>query len=59
MRGKIYGAEPVVKVVLDFETHMLADKYRRLMPDDILEAYGFTRPADEDEREGESEDGGA
>jgi len=45
MEGKIYGAEPVIKVVLDFETHLLADEYRRLMPDEVLEHYGFEVPA--------------
>lgn len=44
MQGKIYGADPVVRAVLDFETHLLADEYRRLMPDEVLEQYGYDRP---------------
>lgn len=44
MQTKIYGAEPVIKVVLDFETSLLAEEYRRLMPDEVLEYYGYQRP---------------
>jgi hypothetical protein len=43
MRGKIYGDEPVVNVLFDFETIMLADQFRseddslRMMPDFVIE----------------------
>lgn len=39
MRGKIYGAAPVVNVILDFETVMLGEVFRPLIPDDICEFY--------------------
>ncbi len=54
MQGKIYGADPVVRAVLDFETHLLADEYRRLMPDEVLGRYGYDRPGgDASEEKGE------
>jgi hypothetical protein len=39
MRGKIYGSDPTVNVVLDFETIMLGDVFRRLMPTVICDNY--------------------
>ena len=42
MRGKIYGSEPAVLVVMDFETILLGDVFRRLMPPEIREMYGVT-----------------
>ncbi len=47
MTGKIYGGEPVVVVMMDFETIFLGDIYRRMMPDAILERLGVQRPVDE------------
>lgn len=48
MRGKIYGDEPVVNVVFDFETIMLGEKFRRMMPDLILVDYlRLSRPGEE------------
>lgn len=49
MRWYIYGGEPVVHVLLDFETCMLGDKFRRMMPQSVLDYYGWTRPADENQ----------
>lgn len=58
MRGKIYGSEPVVNVVLDFETILLGDVFRPLMPDELLEEYGLERPEPPAE-EGETGEDGA
>jgi hypothetical protein len=44
MQGKIYGDEPVVKLVVDFETVFFSELYLPLMPDKILEGLGKTRP---------------
>lgn len=41
MVGKIYGSEPVVNVVIDFETIMFGDLYRPMMPDVILDELGL------------------
>lgn len=46
MNGKIYGAEPVVRVVMDWETILLGDVFRPLMPDSILESYALPIPED-------------
>lgn len=39
MTDKIYGSEPVVNVVMDFETIMLGDVFRPLMPAAVCEQY--------------------
>jgi hypothetical protein len=39
MHGKIYGSEPTVNVVMDFETHMLAEVFRALMPQAVCDNY--------------------
>jgi len=39
-RGKIYGSEPAVNVVMDFETVLLGQLFRRLMPQYTREAFG-------------------
>ena len=54
MVGKIYGSEPVVNVVLDFEVVMLGEVFRELMPDSVCEDYEITCPerGDEGEKEG-------
>lgn len=44
MHGKIYGAGPVVRVVMDFETIMLESPYRCWMPEAVRELYGLTCP---------------
>ena len=51
MRGKVYGPEPVVNVVMDWETILLDELFRPLMPDAILEEYGLPGRADTDEEE--------
>jgi hypothetical protein len=40
MIGRIYGSEPAVNVVLDFETILLGQVFRRWMPESIREQYG-------------------
>ncbi|MCH9057378.1 MAG: hypothetical protein IIB55_01980, partial [Planctomycetes bacterium] len=49
MVGKIYGSEPAVKVVMDFETIFFGDIYRRLMPEAALGKIGKERPGDEED----------
>lgn len=49
MHGKIYGPEPVVNVVLDFETILLGDVFRPMMPTVVCErlaaeGYGLVCP---------------
>lgn len=41
MHGKVYGAEPVVNVVLDFETILVPEVFRPLMPPGICERYDY------------------
>ncbi|MEE9295358.1 MAG: hypothetical protein V3W34_10415 [Phycisphaerae bacterium] len=49
MSGKIYGEDPVVTVLIDFETIFFGDIYRRIMPDEVLGGIGKTRPTDDEE----------
>jgi hypothetical protein len=53
MVGKIYGSEPVVNVVLDFETVMLGEVFRQWMPDEVCEKNEIKcperKPKDEEE----------
>ncbi len=51
MTDKIYGEDPAVTLVMDFEAYYFADIYRRLMPKVILEELGAERPEDEKEPE--------
>jgi len=44
MRGKIYGSEPTVNVILDFETTMLGEVFRPLMPKEVCEANDIPCP---------------
>ncbi len=37
MEGRIYGSDPAVTAVLDFETIFFGDLYRCMMPDEVLE----------------------
>ncbi|RME38414.1 MAG: hypothetical protein D6788_07490 [Planctomycetota bacterium] len=47
MVGKIYGPEPVVNVIMDFETIFLGEVYRRYMPSDVIDSYEVVcRPED-------------
>jgi len=49
MEGYIYGAEPVVRVVMDFERILYSKLYLPLMPDDVLKELGKQRPEPEPE----------
>lgn len=49
MIGKIYGAEPVVNVVLDFETTMLGEVFRKWMPEETCEFYEIDCPEPDDD----------
>lgn len=44
MTGKIYGPEPAVNVVMDFETIMVGEVFRPWMPDAVCEKYGIQCP---------------
>ncbi len=48
MIGKIYGADPVVSVVMDFESVMLGDIFRKWMPAEVCEQYEIACPAPEE-----------
>ena len=48
MEGKIYGAEPVVNVVMDFESIMLGEVFRPLMPTSVCEYYEIPCPPHEE-----------
>lgn len=37
MEGRIYGADPTLTVVMDFESIFFGDLYRCMMPDEVLE----------------------
>lgn len=39
MKGKIYGSEPTVIAVIDFETIMLGEVFRPMMPDRVCDNY--------------------
>ena len=48
MGGKIYGSQPTVNVLLDFETILLGEVFRRLVPPSVIEFYEIQcREADE------------
>ena len=50
MNNRIYGSDPTVKVVLDFETFFFGDVYRKWMPDYYLDYLGLPeREEEEDE----------
>jgi hypothetical protein len=44
MEGRIYGSQPTVTVVFDFETMFFGDVYRCMMPDAMLAEIGKTCP---------------
>ncbi|UCG17284.1 MAG: hypothetical protein JSV19_04475 [Phycisphaerales bacterium] len=48
MAGRIYGGEPVVDVMLDFETILFSKLYLPIMPDIILGEIGKQRPEPEE-----------
>ncbi len=62
MTGKVYGSEPTVLVVMDFETVLLGEVFRPLMPPavrEVLESAGygavFTELEEEEEEETDEE----
>ncbi len=44
MMNKIYGSEPAVNVIMDFETIMLGEVFRLLMPQSVCEEYEIPCP---------------
>ena len=52
MVGKVYGSEPTVSVVMDFETVMLGSVFRPLMPTAVCERFEINCPKREGEEEG-------
>jgi hypothetical protein len=44
LTGKIYGSEPAVNVVLDFEFVMVGGLFRQWMPAEVCERFGITCP---------------
>lgn len=47
-RERVYGSEPAVQVVMDFESVLLGEKFRRYMPPLVRDNNGVTcRPEDE------------
>lgn len=55
MQGKIYGAEPTVNVLFDFETIMLGNVFRCLMPPSICEDYEIPCPTPQECRREEDQ----
>ncbi|MEK6674869.1 MAG: hypothetical protein AABZ47_04345 [Planctomycetota bacterium] len=51
LHGKIYGSDPTVNVVMDFEAIMLGEHYRPMMPQGVCEANnipcGGSQPKDD------------
>ena len=47
LKGKIYGSEPAVNVVLEFEAVLLGEVFRPLMPQEVCEAYEIKCPSHE------------
>lgn len=43
MTGKVYGAEPTVMVVLEFESVMLSEVFRPLMPKEVCDKYDWIK----------------
>lgn len=56
MKGKVYGAEPSVNVVMDFEIVMLGEIFRKWMPAVVCEEYGIRCPI-RDDAEADTEEG--
>lgn len=44
LKGRIYGPEPAVNVVLDFETAMLGEVFRPMMPQAVCEQFAIPCP---------------
>lgn len=47
-KGKVYGSEPAVNVVLDFETIMLGNIFRKMIPKETCELYEIDCPQREE-----------
>ncbi len=43
MTGKIYGSEPTVMVVMDFEAILLGEVFRPMMPTEVCEKYDWIK----------------
>lgn len=52
LKGRIYGPEPAVNVVLDFETTMLGNVFRPLMPQLACEHFAIPCPPREQKDQG-------
>ena len=46
--GTVYGSEPTVNVLFDFESILPVDRYRAIMPDVVLEYLEVERPVTEE-----------
>lgn len=57
LKGKVYGSEPAVNVVLDFETIMLGDVFRPMMPQEVCDFFQITCPPRDAEPKGEADEG--
>lgn len=55
MADKIHGSEPTVNVILEFETIMLGDVFRKLMPQEVCEKEGITCPTRDDAKKDEKD----
>lgn len=53
MVGKVYGSEPNVNVVLDFEAIMVAEVFHPLMPQEVCDEYDHITCPEREEPEGE------
>lgn len=51
LKGRIYGPEPAVNVVLDFEIAMLGDLFRPMMPQLVCEHFSIACPPREEAKE--------
>ena len=52
LTGKVYGSEPTVNVVMDFESVLLGDVFRPLMPKAVCDKYEVKCPEPKGEDEG-------
>jgi hypothetical protein len=50
LKGKIYGPEPVVNVVLDFESIMLGEVFRPMMPESVCSEFEIPCPKSEEKK---------
>lgn len=56
MTGKIYGSEPAVLAVLDFESVQIGSVFRPLMPIEVCESYAIECPKREEAAEAEGKE---